>query len=94
MCADLLTNKYDVSSNWEVRHGILSETEEVVVHQAVRDTINRLKLYCIRRWIQELGQELQKPDLTESEVDMLFKRKIKLDKAKLMISTYFGTAIM
>ncbi len=94
LCADLLTNKYDVSSNWEVRHGILSETEEVVVHQAVRDTINRLKLYCIRRWIQELGQELQKPDLTESEVDMLFKRKIKLDKAKLMISTYFGTAIM
>jgi len=94
LCADLLTSKYDVSSNWEVRHGILSESEEEVVHQAVRDTINRLKLYCIRRWIQELGQELQKPDLSENEVDLLFKRKIKLDKAKLMISTYFGTTIM
>lgn len=93
MSAELLTSKYDVSENWEIRHGILSEPEEKIVQTTVRDTIYRLKLYCIRRWIYEVGEELKKEDINEEEIDLLFKRKMKLDKAKQHISHYFGTTI-
>ena len=93
MSAELLTTKYDMSANWEHKHGILSESEELLMRQSVRDTLYRLKLFCIRRWIHEVGEELKKEGLNETDIDLLFKRKMQLDKAKKEISTYFGTTI-
>jgi len=94
MAADLLTVRYEMSENWEHKHEILSDTEEHQIHQAARDTVNRLKLVYILRLIHEIGEDLKGDDLNDENIDLLFKRKMQLDKAKQRISAYFGTAII
>lgn len=94
IAADLLTVRYEMSENWEHKHEILSDTEEHQIHQAARDTVNRLKLVYILRLIHEIGEDLKNEELNDEAVDLLFKRKMQLDKAKQRISAYFGTAII
>jgi DNA primase len=94
LCAHLITEQYALSDNWELKHQIYPEKEDEKLLKAVRDCIGRLRLRNIQLMMREVNEQLKDAELKDEDMARLMARKIKLDKAKIQLSTYFGTAIL
>lgn len=90
--ADLLAERYVLSDNWEDRHQIYPETEDMKLDKAVRDCINRFKLSNVMVMIQDLEEELK--NCSDDDLMILLDKKRKLDQVKRQLSTYFGTSVL
>ena len=92
-CVQFLASPYVMSNNWELRHGIYPETEDMKLDRAVRDCINRLKLNNVMSLIQ-LTQEKIRESKDDDEIMLLLYEKKKLDSVKITLSNYFGSSIL
>ncbi|MCH2197402.1 MAG: DNA primase [Flavobacteriales bacterium] len=93
ICADLLTEKHQMSENWSERHQIYPETEDMNLAKAVKDCVYRLKLRHALIMIDEI-QEALKTDLPTERMLLLLEEKRHLDEVKRELSRYFGSAII
>ena len=92
-CVQLMTSPYAMSDNWELRHGIYPETEDMKLDRAVRDCINRLKLNNVMELIH-LVQEQIKETTDDDQLMILLHEKKKLDTVKISLSNYFGSSVL
>ncbi|MBX7053215.1 MAG: DNA primase [Flavobacteriales bacterium] len=90
----LLVSPYQLSENWTTRHMIYPETEEMLLRKAVKDCIFRLKLWRVKHIAGELDKEIAESSDNEEKLEALMKEKMLLNKAKLEIAKYFGTALL
>lgn len=92
-CVQLMTSPYAMSTNWELRHGIYPETEDMKLDRAVRDCINRLKLNNVMGLIHQVQEQIKAmPD--EDQLMILLHEKKKLDSVKMALSNYFGSSVL
>jgi len=91
--ASLITNPYELSENWAVKHQIFTETEDLNLKRTVFDPLMRLKLMRIKELMKKLDSSLKIAD-TEEEIMLLQKEKIRLDKKKSEVSDFFGSTII
>lgn len=92
-CVQLMTSPYAMSTNWELRHGIYPETEDMKLDRAVRDCINRLKLNNVMGLIHQVQEQIKAmPD--DEQLMILLHEKKKLDSVKMALSNYFGSSVL
>ncbi|MDA0882872.1 MAG: DNA primase [Bacteroidetes bacterium] len=92
-CVQLMTSPYAMSTNWELRHGIYPETEDMKLDRAVRDCINRLKLNNVMELIHQVQEQIKAmPD--DDQLMILLHEKKKLDSVKMALSNYFGSSVL
>jgi DNA primase len=92
--SDLMTNPYELSHNWEIKHNIHTEIEERNLTKAAKDSVYRLKLAKITRLIHQIALDLEKYKDDEGKVIELLESKKILDAAKMKLAKYFGTVII
>ncbi len=93
LVAELISEPYELSENWEAKYHIYTESEEENLKQTAFDPLMRLKLKRVMHMISEL--ELKIKDCSEvDELHLLLLEKIRLDRLKVHLSSYFGTAIL
>lgn len=92
--SELLSSPHHLSENWNVRHNIMPETEDLLLRKAAKDCIFRLKLRKVMKMLREIEAQLRKADLPEEEIDILLHEKKALDTVKVQIAKYFGTVTL
>lgn len=89
----LLVSRYTMSENW-MRHSIYPTTEDMELTKAVMSCVNRLKLRKLQRMIADVTKEIEDSLDDENALDNLMAEKAALDKVKMALAKYFGTAIL
>jgi DNA primase len=92
--SDLMTNQYELSHNWEIKHYIFTEKEESNLSKAAKDAVYRLKLVKVIRMINEINQQIETHQEDEQKVIELMESKKTLDQSKRKLAQYFGTVIL
>ena len=92
--SDLMTNQYELSHNWEIKHYIFTEKEESNLSKAAKDAVYRLKLVKVIRMINEINQQIEAHQEDEQKVIELMESKKTLDQSKRKLAHYFGTVIL
>lgn len=94
LCADLIASQYEISPNWEAKHKIYPETEDMKLEKAVRDIVFRIKLRKVQMMIREINEQLKDKSLEDEQLMVLMKKRVKLDAAKQSLSSNFGSVII
>ncbi|MGB0423551.1 MAG: hypothetical protein ACPGED_04490 [Flavobacteriales bacterium] len=92
VAAEVLAEEYELSGNWEAKHQIYPETEDMKLNKAVRDCVNRLKLSNVMIMIHEIQEEIK--TVNEDDLLICLDKKRKLDKVKQELSKYFGSSVL
>ena len=90
---DLLSHNYILSPNWEKRHHILTETEEMKLKDAVLHAIHSLKLEHVKKMIKK-NQESIRDKKDEEEISTLLYQQIQLNLAKKAIAKELGRIVL
>ena len=91
--ADMISEPYQLSENWAVKHRIYTESEEDDLRRTVFDPLMRFKL----RRVKELMSEAENAIKTASdpiEINDLLREKMALDRMKSEVCAFFGTTIL
>ncbi len=91
--AGLIATPYELSINWSEKHRIYTDTEEQNLKRTAFDPLMRLKLWRVRKLIQQVDASL-KTNQDEEELTKLLQEKIRLDKLKSEVSSFFGSTII
>jgi DNA primase len=94
VCADLLTERYEVSENWSNFHDIYPDREDLNLDKAVKDCIYKLKIKHVMRLSETISEELKNPQLPEERLINLLEEKRHLDQIKSELARYFGSTIL
>lgn len=92
--AELFANPYHLSENWSHHHGIYPETENMQLHKAVHDCINRFKLLKVMMLMAQVEEEIKTAGDNVEKVENLLREKRVLDSAKVEINKYFGSPVL
>ncbi len=99
--ADILVSEYSLSDNWLNRHGIVPETEEQLLMQALQGALYRLMLDEARsegvRITQRLEALTEDPGTSEDpegEEVHLLRKKMGVSKRVGRIAAHFGSTIL
>jgi len=74
--ADLMAEKHTLSENWEKKHKIYPETEEMRLNRAVQEVVWKYKLDKIRTMAKSMQEELK--DCTSVDQEMSIMKKLIL----------------
>ena len=82
---DLISNKHDISKNWEQRHRILTGSEKTKLRKAVENAIYALKLKHLDKKLSSIQQQLKEhpsdfEKITKSYAKHLNIRKLIVEK--------------
>jgi DNA primase len=91
--AGMITSPYELSENWEAKHKIYTDTEEKDLRRTVIDPLMRLKLSKIKKMLESVEESI-KAAQTEEELHLHLQEKIRLDRMKIEVSNFFGSAII
>ncbi len=94
LCADILSDAFELSDNWTDKHQVYPETEDMKLKKAVKDVVFRLKLKQLRIQSKALQETLKNPELADQELMELLTQKKHLDEVKSKLSEEFGTTIL
>jgi DNA primase len=89
---NLMTSRYELSSNWESMHQIQVSRTDEVLDILVTTTILRLKWRNIQLMIKENKENLLKAQ-SDEEIDTLQKIHIKLKEAEKQVAVLLGNVI-
>lgn len=89
--SDLVASQYELSRNWTLRHKIYPESEESKLPKALQDALHRLKLRKVQLMMRDINQKIAQG---EEDIPFLLRKKILLDRAKVVLSDYFGSVII
>lgn len=90
---DQTADRYHLSQNWSQKHRIFPETEEMNIEQGVKWCIHKLKLFHVRFMMSAVETELKDCSAEEQEY-VLLAEQMRLNRIKIEISRYFGSAIL
>ncbi len=92
---DLISNKYEISSNWHEKHLIFVATEKDNLSESGRRAILRFKRIAIRVMMQENSSQLKQlsSDASIEEVTELLKIKKELKNVDREICLELGIVI-
>ncbi len=91
--SSLISTPYELSVNWSEKHHIYTDTEDQNLKRTAFDPVMRLKLWRVRELIKQIDTSLKLSE-TEEELSLLLQEKIRLDKLKAQVSTFFGSTII
>lgn len=89
---DLISERYDISHNWEGRFKIYVPREHEILNSVVFSNILRLKFRTIQKLIAENMEELKKSDSMEVQ-DRLLNVHLELKKSEMEIAGHLGIVI-
>lgn len=92
--SDLIASQYELSKNWTLRHKIYPESEESLLPKALQDALHRLKLRKVQLMMRDVNQKISEGGVAEEDITYLLRKKILLDRAKVVLSNYFGSVII
>ena len=90
---DLLSHPYLLSPNWEEKHHIPTETEDLNLKKAVLHSVHSLKLEKVNKMIRN-NQEGLKKQMDEEEIMKLLRQQHKLNEAKKAIASELGRIVL
>jgi DNA primase len=90
---ELLLARHELSDNWK-KHRIYAETEDENLRRAAYECVARLKLRHIQRMMKKIEESLKDTSLDSEKMELLWKEKMKLDRAKTSLSETVGTVIL
>lgn len=90
---NLLTSPYELSENWEKKHGIFITDALIRFKEQVFDIINSYKLSHIMKMLDQTTEEL-KAASSEQQVNDLLQRHIRLTQLKGELSKLLGITII
>jgi len=91
--ADLFTDKYSVSHNWETRYGIFTEMPEEHYKADVLACLTRLQLKHIDKLIMHNQEDISKCE-DDDEIMILVQADQNLKQIRKDLASRFGTAII
>ncbi|MEM9051705.1 MAG: DNA primase [Bacteroidota bacterium] len=91
--AAMISSPYELSENWAERHKIYTDTEEKDLSRTVFDPLMRLKLNKVKTLMREVDDAIKSTD-NEEELHLHLQEKMKLDQMKVVLSDFFGSAII
>lgn len=92
--SDLISSQYELSKNWTLRHKIYPESEEEKLQKAMQDSMHRLKLRKVQLMMRDVNEKIAQIGESEEDISYLLRQKILLDRAKIVLSKYFGSVII
>lgn len=99
--ADMLVNEFSLSENWYNRHGIIPETEDQMLLQAVQGALFRLMMDEARsegmRITGRLADLTDDPSTSEdpaAEEKELLQKKMKVNERVSRLARHFGSTIL
>ncbi len=90
---ELLTSPYQISENWEKRHGIMITEEKFMLQPDIISSLTRFKLMHLQKRIHECKLQL-KATSNESESEKLIRRLNRYLKLKKNLALQLGTVVM
>lgn len=101
LTADVLVSEFNLSENWRLRHGIIPETEDLMLEQAVKGALYRLMLDEARsegtRIVNRLKEIAEDPETSEDplgEEVHLLKLKMSVSERVGRLAAHFGSAVL
>lgn len=91
--AELVSEPHELSANWAAQHRIFTETEEDDLKRTAFDPLMRLKLHKVMELILVLEEKLKTCEDEEALLPLI-QEKMRLNKIKVQLSEYFGSAIL
>ncbi len=91
--ADMISEPYQLSENWAVKHRIYTESEEDDLRRTVFDPLMRFKLRKVKEMMSET-EEAIKTASEPREINDLLRGKMALDRMKSEVCAFFGTTIL
>jgi DNA primase len=90
---DLLSDKYDISENWEKKYFVYTTRESEQLDRLVIENILRLKLYNVQKLIAENQIKLEKTEV-ESEQDGYLLKGLKLENLRKEIAKQLNNVLL
>jgi DNA primase len=91
LAANLLSEPYSVSNNWN-KKGISVSSEEDVLHRSVVGSITTLKMGRIERMIRENREKLK--DASDDQMEKLIEKQKVLDSIRSELASTRGIVVM
>ena len=89
----MLTQRHQISDNWQKKHGILTETEEYIIGKAAKDCLFRMKMRHVQIAAKAIESQLE-TESNEDEVMVLLAEKKRLDDVRKQLADNFGTVVL
>ncbi|WP_078347438.1 DNA primase [Mucilaginibacter pedocola] len=93
LTVNLLATKYILSENWYEMHKILVSDEQANMKATILGAIFHLKMHKVGKILENLRNELQKPN-SDADQDILLNQYMHLKKVEKSISDYLGSVIL
>ncbi|MCU0447831.1 MAG: DNA primase [Microscillaceae bacterium] len=90
---DLITEKYNLSENWEKKYFVLTPRETEQLDQLAIENILRLKLYQVHKLIHENEQKLTYAE-TDSEQDQYLLIGLRLESVRKTIAQQLNNVVL
>lgn len=92
LAISLSSSQYELSPNWEKKHGIYVKQEAQHLKKTVLDSIFHLKRKKINRMKKEVQEQL-KTEKDESNLEILLNQFSLMKRVEMTISSHFGIVI-
>ncbi len=91
---DLLSNRHELSKNWEEQHRLITETEDSPrkIHDTISKTLHHFKRATIHKMIKEVEENLKKATSNEEIITLLVRKK-ELDDVRKALSEELSVVI-
>lgn len=86
---DMLTDRYEISKNWEERHSVYVNSEKDNLGEIVYKSVLRLKWRSIRVMLAENTEKMKKAQ-SDQEIEDCLKINIKLKNTEMKIAKILG----
>lgn len=93
LAVDLQSNQYLLSDNWAAMHGIFVKTEEILLHNAIENAINHLKLRKVMTMISDNQQKMKNESRAEIIMELQSNHNI-LNSIKASLSKALGAVVL
>lgn len=91
---DLLTSKYELSSNWDTMHGIRVPKEEDLLLHSLQQSILHLKQKKVMRMLEDNRARLKEAESSNEDIIPLLEQHLHLEKLKARIAKVLGIDVI
>ncbi|MDX2305389.1 MAG: DNA primase [Microscillaceae bacterium] len=93
LAIDLITQDYQISTQWEAKHMVYTPEEKDILDKIVQENIFRLKLYQVQKLIKQNEEKLHQAQ-SDSEQDKYLMIALKLKKLSQEIAGQLNNVVL
>lgn len=90
---DLISERFEISENWENKHGIYVPKDEDILDSMVLKSILRLKMRHVRKMLTENGQKMGEAETAEDQ-DRVMRIHMELKALEKEIAERLGNVVL